>query len=110
MLSRVETDADHNMYIPFWDNPILGLLKEPNRHSAVLMKSIHTERYSTLLRALIACRKEKGLSQTELAQRVGRPQSYISKVENAERRLDVIEFLEICEAIGVEGGEVMRGV
>nr|WP_282349001.1 helix-turn-helix transcriptional regulator [Pseudomonas sp. PS01301] len=74
------------------------------------MKSIHTERYSMLIRALIACRKEKGLSQTELARRVGRPQSYISKVENAERRLDVVEFLEICEAIGVEGREVMRGV
>lgn len=74
------------------------------------MKSIHTERYSTLIQALITCRKEKGLSQTELARRVGRPQSYISKVENAERRLDVVEFLEICEAIGVEGGKVMRGV
>jgi len=106
----VKANTNHSTYILFWDNPVLGLLKEPNRHSAALMKSIHTERYSTLIRALIACRKEQGLSQTELARRVGRPQSYISKVENAERRLDVVEFLEICEAIGVDGGEVMRGV
>jgi ribosome-binding protein aMBF1 (putative translation factor) len=109
-LADVKAEANHSIHILFWDNPVLGLFKEPNRHSAVLMKSIHTERYSTLIQALIACRKEKGLSQTELARRVGRPQSYISKVENAERRLDVVEFLEICEAIGVEGGEVMRGV
>lgn len=74
------------------------------------MKSIHTERYATLLAALIECRKAQGLNQTQLAERVGRPQSYISKIENAERRLDVIEFVELCEAIGVEASELLRKV
>lgn len=74
------------------------------------MKSIHTERYASLLMALIECRKAQGLNQTQLAERVGRPQSYISKIENAERRLDVIEFVELCEAIGVEASQLLRKV
>lgn len=74
------------------------------------MKSIHTERYAKLLEALVDCRKTAGLSQTELSERVGRPQSYISKIENAERRLDVIEFIELCEALKADACEVIRKV
>jgi hypothetical protein len=42
-----------------------------------------------------------GLTQSALAQRIDKPQSYISKVEIGERRLDVIEFVEICQALGI---------
>lgn len=46
-------------------------------------------------------RQAQGLIQTEVAQRLGKPQSYVSKYESGERRLDVVEFLEVCDAMNV---------
>lgn len=47
-------------------------------------------------------RTEKaGLTQTELSQALGRPQSYVSKYENGERRLDYVELYNICRALDV---------
>jgi transcriptional regulator with XRE-family HTH domain len=52
------------------------------------------------LRSLLVRRRhEKGLTQTELATRLGRPQSFVSKYERGERRLDVPEFFEIAEGL-----------
>jgi transcriptional regulator with XRE-family HTH domain len=46
-------------------------------------------------------RQEKGVTQTELALRLSRPQSFVSKYETGERRLDVLELREVCGALGV---------
>ncbi len=46
-------------------------------------------------------RKEAGLRQVDLAQRLGKPQSYVSKYESGEKSLDILETKEICEALGV---------
>ena len=46
-------------------------------------------------------RLEAGLNQVDLANRLGHPQSYVSKYESGERRLDLLELREICEALGV---------
>jgi transcriptional regulator with XRE-family HTH domain len=46
-------------------------------------------------------RIEKGLSQTDLAERLEMPQSYVSKYETGERRLDFVETVQICEALGI---------
>lgn len=54
-----------------------------------------------LRRLLRDVRQEAGLRQTELAARLGRPQSYVSKYEAGERRLDLLELREICDACGV---------
>lgn len=54
-----------------------------------------------LLRLLRQVRVEAGLTQAELAERVGRPQSFVSKYETGERRLDVLELREVCRALGV---------
>jgi len=43
-----------------------------------------------------------GLTQHEVAERLGRPQSFVAKVEGGERRLDVIEFIELTRALGVD--------
>jgi ribosome-binding protein aMBF1 (putative translation factor) len=51
-------------------------------------------------RLLIQAREEAGLSQQELADRLGRHQTYVSKCERGERRMDVLEFLEVMKAIG----------
>ena len=46
-------------------------------------------------------RKESQLTQTELARRLGRPQSYVSKYETGERRLDVVELRLVCRALSI---------
>jgi transcriptional regulator with XRE-family HTH domain len=58
--------------------------------------------HEQLHRMLVDARKKAGLTQVDLAIRLSRPQSYESKVEPSERRLDVIEFFEVAEAIGFE--------
>jgi transcriptional regulator with XRE-family HTH domain len=46
-------------------------------------------------------KNEAGLTQVELSQAIGRPQSYVSKYETGERKLDYVEITEICEALGI---------
>ncbi|MDU8359641.1 helix-turn-helix transcriptional regulator [Pseudomonas syringae group sp. J309-1] len=60
------------------------------------MKTIHNTPYQSLLPLLLKARVEAGLTQKELTTKLGRPQSFVSKTENAERRLDVIEFMDLC--------------
>ena len=53
-----------------------------------------------MLELLIAARGDAGLSQVGLARRLGKPQSYVSKFESGERRLDVVELLDVTGSIG----------
>ena len=57
--------------------------------------------YQKLLRLLIEARHSKGLTQTEVGKRIGKRQTFVSKYELGERRLDVVEFLLICKAMNV---------
>lgn len=66
------------------------------------MRSIHDPRYQDLIKKLIELRESKNVTQIELAQRLGKPQSYVSKVEILERRLDVIELCDWLNAIHVK--------
>ena len=59
---------------------------------------------------LTAARTKAGLTQTALAKKLGRPQSFVSKFEAGERRLDVVEFLEVTRAIGVDPHRIIREV
>lgn len=63
--------------------------------------SLSDPRYRKLCELLRQMREEAGLSQVELARRLRKPQSYVSKYESAERRLDLLEVWLICEAIGI---------
>ena len=56
------------------------------------------EQLRSLLRSI---RTEAGLTQTDVARRLKQPQSFVSKYESGERRLDVLELREVCRAIGV---------
>jgi len=64
-------------------------------------KSIYTKEYSLFLEQLRKAREEKGLTQTDVAERLGQTQSFVSKVERGERRLDIVELRAFCSAIGV---------
>jgi transcriptional regulator with XRE-family HTH domain len=66
---------------------------------------------SVLLRELLVeARSRADLTQEDVAERLCRPQSFVSKYESGERRLDVVEFLEVCAAVGVDGVKVLRQV
>jgi len=53
-------------------------------------------------------RKASGLSQTELAERLGRVQTFVSKYERGERRLDIIEFIDVATALNLDAVKVLR--
>lgn len=74
------------------------------------MKSLYTKKYQRLLELLVGARKASGLTQEVLAKKLGRPQSFVSKIENGERRMDVVEFLFICEIIGADPNGLMGQV
>jgi len=63
------------------------------------------ERLGGLLREL---RTEAGLRQSDVAARLGEPQSFISKYESGERRIDVLEARELCLALGLSLEELAR--
>ena len=71
-------------------------------------KSIHSKQYATFLRTLVDKRKSANITQQQLALRLGKPQSYVSKLERAERRMDIIEFLSIASVLGVDPCAIVR--
>ena len=73
-----------------------------------MVNSVHTKRYRTLLQALIEARKAKKLSQADLAEMLGRVQTFVSKYERGERRLDVIEFIEVAEVLDMDIVKIIR--
>jgi transcriptional regulator with XRE-family HTH domain len=62
-------------------------------------KSLRSPRHDRLRAVLKRARKAQGLTQQELALRLKRKQSFVAKYETGERRLDVIEFLDIADAL-----------
>jgi len=75
-----------------------------------MVRSLHTPAYQIFRRLLVEVRERQGMTQVDLAKRLGRPQSFISKYEKGERRLDVIEFISICDALGVEATVIFKSV
>lgn len=73
-------------------------------------RSIHSREYDHFRKLLIDARKKAGLSQAQLAKRLSRPQSFVSKFERGERRLDVVEFREIALAMGISPLKFLRKV
>ena len=74
------------------------------------MKSTFTKRYQWFCEVLINARKRNGLTQVEVAATLGTPQSYVSKYESGERRLDVVEFIAVATALGEDPLELLRQV
>ncbi|MDV3348830.1 helix-turn-helix transcriptional regulator [Leptothoe sp. LEGE 181152] len=76
--------------IPFWDIFASSVV------SLFMGNSVYSERYKAFLRRLRAARKEAGLTQEDVADRLKVHQSYISKCESGERRIDVVELLDFA--------------
>jgi transcriptional regulator with XRE-family HTH domain len=57
--------------------------------------------------ALTSARKAKGLTQIDVAKRLGKPQSFVSKYETGERRLTVGHYLAVCEALEIKPAKIL---
>ena len=67
-----------------------------------MTKSLHTPEYKYFRLILVSAREKAGLTQAEVSAKLGRPQSFVAKYEGGERRLDVIEFVQVCTALGID--------
>ena len=67
-----------------------------------MTKSVFTDRYRLFLQLLVQERRDKGITQVQLAEKLQKPQSYVSKYENGERRLDIVEFRSEERRVGKE--------
>jgi transcriptional regulator with XRE-family HTH domain len=67
-----------------------------------MQKSLKSAEYARLIAMLVAVRERAGIRQQPLAERLGKPQSFIAKYEGGERRIDLIEFIAIARALGVD--------
>lgn len=65
-------------------------------------KGFHDERYRALIAKLIVARKSAGWSQEGLAKKLHRHQQFVSRYEIGERRLDIVEFIDISRILGVD--------
>ena len=73
-----------------------GILVKRDLCCSQMPRSTLANRQETLQNLLIALRTEMGVRQVDLAERLGRPQSFVSKYESGERRLDIIEVHAVC--------------
>jgi transcriptional regulator with XRE-family HTH domain len=62
-----------------------------------LPNNIHSDKYKAFLLRLRQAKKENGLTQAQVAMRLGKPQSYVAKCENGERRVDVVELSQFAK-------------
>ena len=75
-----------------------------------MRRTTKTDDHLTFRELLLATRKKNGVTQAEVAKRLGRPQSFVAKVENGERRLDMVELVSYARAIGAEPLAIMQTV
>ena len=71
-------------------------------------KSLHSREQRILLNVLREMRAKRKLRQADVAKKLGRPQSFVSKYESGERRLDVLELRYVCGALGTTLAEMVR--
>ena len=73
-----------------------------------MKKALPEQSYAAFTSLLRDERKKVGMTQAKLAKKLRRPQSYVSKYERGDRRLDVIEFIEVAQVIGFDLHEFLQ--
>lgn len=87
--------------------PILGYgSRRPSTH--YVDKAIYSEEHRRLTTLLRTLREEAGLRQIDVADGLGVPQSFVSKYESGERRLDLIELRQVCQVLGIRLSELVQ--
>ncbi|HEY9402698.1 MAG TPA: helix-turn-helix transcriptional regulator [Pyrinomonadaceae bacterium] len=72
------------------------------------MKKNIEDLYNLMRTLLVEAREGAGLSQQDVAARMGKHQTFVSKVEQGQRRLDLIEFLQMAEVLGIDAHSFIR--
>ena len=67
-----------------------------------MIKTVHTPKYEALIKWLISVRKDRGLTVRELGALIDEPFQFVSKVETGQRKLNVYEFVQYCEALNID--------
>ena len=94
---------------PFWGES--KSLPTPSfRLGWVVAKGIHDARYQAVIETLRNTRVARKLSQAAVADRLGRRQQFVSKYESGERRLDVIEFVDVATVLGIDWKTLLLSV
>lgn len=75
-----------------------------------MAKTLGSERHKALISLLIEAREKAGLTQTELAEKIGEYQSFVARLESGQRRVDVVEFLELAEVLGFDEREILQSL
>ena len=73
-------------------------------------RHLRSSRHKALLAAIVEARNATGLSQREFAKKLRRTNNFVWRIEAGERKVDVLEFIEIAKAAGIEPDELMRRV
>jgi len=104
-LAQSHRQTARHRAIPYWDALSGWVVSQPNLASlgTDVTKSIFTAHYGRLCEFLIQARIDAGMSQAALAKCLNRPQSFVSKYESKQRRLDVVEFFELAHCLRTDG-------
>jgi len=73
-----------------------------------MTKSVFTARYGLMLQLLASLREDQGLSQRALSEKLKKHKTFVSKYESGERRIDVVEFLEIVQVLKADPHKIIR--
>jgi ribosome-binding protein aMBF1 (putative translation factor) len=91
-----------------WGTPKSGSIEALVFALAFPLSSLRSDLYQRTIELLVQARKDAGITQVELGKRLGQRQTFVSKFELGERRLDVAEFIEVSRAIGIDPHEMLR--
>lgn len=75
-----------------------------------MVKTLGTERHKALIALLIEKREAAGLTQSDLAAKLGEYQSFVARLESGQRRIDVVEFLAFAELLGFDPEKAIRQI
>lgn len=81
------------------------MAKKPTQHRS---RARYSPEYDLLLNRLIAARRAAGVTQAEVAARLRKPQSHVSKCEAKDREINIIDLLRWSQAVGLDFGELMQ--
>ena len=94
--------ADHRRFV---------FILETNKNSIIMMtmkKTISTQQYFALIKWLATARKEQGLTVRQLAEIIDETHQIVSKIERCQRKLDVYEYVQYCEALNLNPEDGLR--
>ena len=79
-----------------------GFCRRPN--------PVFSDEYQQLRDALVEARQQAGITQRDLAERLGKSHSHVARIENGQRRVDTLEFFRIARSVGVEPVRLFEAV